>query len=753
MTKRILLLLLCFTATTAGWSQKIYFPKNNYTDSISIAKNIPLLAEKTIALYKETDRETYLNNLYRLELTAKRYKDMYTTLNKYELEIFGDSINRNEYAFSYKVYAKTITQNPKTKTEFESRFKEIFYNLYNSLDNNGKTRIDNYYNFTLKEKKDAFDLKLKEVSANDSIEIKDAIAFCKAYITYNNYATTLALGKQLLADIEATKYTIDNNIIITLPNGSTIAGTLVRNKNTTGPQPVVMMYNIYAGIEVNLCKQMADKGYMGFMANTRGKRLSNDPIEPYEHDGDDAYHIIDWISKQPWCNGKVGMYGGSYLGFSQWSAMKKVHPALKTIVPQVAVGAGIDFPMQNGVFMSYCLRWIRFVVNNKLIDTDDFSNDKKWDAVFGSYFKKGTSFRSLDSIEGKPSTLFRRWLDHPSYDSYWQNMTPQKEAFANINIPILTTTGYYDDDQLGAMYYYNQYQKWNKSNNYYLVIGPYDHGGAQGHPRNQLGGYEIDTSARININDLIFEWFDYILKDGKRPEILKDKVNFEIMGKNEWKHVPTLQQMHNETLTFYLDTNNKQKVLLKNRPKSLGAIAQSIDFNDRSEVNIYKDTDICGFPTIDNATLKTERQQLVFESNPIEEPFAISGSITAALKVSSNKKDMDVVIQLYEKTADNHYFALTNSLQRASYANNRTKRQLLEPNKIETINMNNNFITAKQLQKGSRIVIVLGVNKNPNWQVNYGTGKDVSDETIKDATEPLRVKWYNDSSITIPILK
>ena len=114
---------------------------------------------------------------------------------------------------------------------------------------------------------------------------------------------------------------------------------------------------------------------------------------------------------------------------------------------------------------------------------------------------------------------------------------------------------------------------------------------------------------------------------------------------------------------------------------------------------------------------------------------------------------MDIAWQVYEKTADNHYFALANNLQRASYAKDRSKRQLLKPNTIETINMNNTFITSKQLQKGSRIVIVMGVNKNPNWQVNYGTGKDVSEETIQDAEMPLEVKWYNNSTISIPVLK
>ena len=70
------------------------------------------------------------------------------------------------------------------------------------------------------------------------------------------------------------------------------------------------------------------------------------------------------------------MIGGSYLGFSQWAATKKLHPALKTIIPQAPVGIGIDYPMSGNVFMSYMLRWIDHVTINKLTDNAGFSNEK-----------------------------------------------------------------------------------------------------------------------------------------------------------------------------------------------------------------------------------------------------------------------------------------------------------------------------------------------------------------------------------------
>ncbi|MEO8820400.1 MAG: CocE/NonD family hydrolase, partial [Ginsengibacter sp.] len=441
-------------------------------------------------------------------------------------------------------------------------------------------------------------------------------------------------------------------------------------------------------------------------------------------------------------------------GFAQWSATKYLHPALKTIVPQAAAAPGIDFPGTNGIFPTYLLRWLHFVMDNKLTDYTGFFDDNKWDSLAGNWYQRGLSFRSFDTLEGRPNMVYQRMLAHSSYDNYWQNMIPQREEFGQINIPILTTTGYYDDDQLGAMYYYNQYHKWNKNPNDYLIIGPFDHGGSQYKPAKILGGYQIDSVANISIIDIVFNWFDYVLKGGKIPAILKDRVNFEVMGTNQWKHVATLDQMHNDSITFYLGNqlDGKSYPLIKEKPLKTAFIDQVVDMTERNDLR-FRQSDIIAFTQLIDSTLLPEKEKLVFMSEPVDGSFEISGSINAAIDLSINKKDIDLVLDLYELTADGIYFALNESLQRASYAKDRTTRHLLQPGQIETIRLEHNFIISKKLEKGSRIVITVGVNKSPNWQVNYGMGKDVNDETMADVKEPFKIKWYNSSRITIPILR
>lgn len=114
---------------------------------------------------------------------------------------------------------------------------------------------------------------------------------------------------------------------------------------------------------------------------------------------------------------------------------------------------------------------------------------------------------------------------------------------------------------------------------------------------------------------------------------------------------------------------------------------------------------------------------------------------------------MDFGVTLYEVMPNGEYFHLSYFIGRASYATDITKRKLLTPNAIETIPFSNTHLVSKQLSKGSRLLVAININKNPFSQLNYGTGKEVSTETINDAKEPLKVKWFNDSFVKIPVWK
>lgn len=529
-------------------------------------------------------------------------------------------------------------------------------------------------------------------------------------------------------------YIIQDSVLIPTRSGIDISATIVRKKTSTSPQPAILYYTTYyQGTGDNIFgKRSADRDFAGIVAYARGIRTDMKNYIPFEHEGTDIYDIIDWISKQSWCNGSVGMFGGSYTGYSQWAAVKNIHPALKTIVPQVAVMPGFDFPMENNVPLAHILNWSNDIYKNKPLSRE---------LVF-EYFNNGTAYSNLDSLAGQRNPIFQKWLKHPEYDSYWQSMVPTPGEYARINIPILTTTGYYDGSQIGAIQYFKQHYKNNRNANHYFVIGPYDHWGGQSRPAKNLMGYEIDTVANISMMELAYQWLEYVLKGKSKPELLKDKVNFQVMGTNEWKHSASLQNINNDTLTFFL---NKQS-LTPSGPKENGFERQTVDFKDRVNQNTYYTPEIV-FDSLDSGN------GLIFTTPPFEYDFSINGSFTGNLFASINKRDMDISLALYELMPDGKYFFITRYVGRASYAKDNSKRQLLKPGTKESIPFDNTRFVSKKINKGSRFVILLNINKHPFEIINYGSGKAVSEETINDAGEPLQIKWHNDSFIKIPIWK
>ena len=220
----------------------------------------------------------------------------------------------------------------------------------------------------------------------------------------------LALLTLITLSIQAADKPMKPNIVIIFTDDQGYADlACYGNKKNKTPLPVILFYTTYHQGESDqyFAKLSADKEYVGVIAYARGIRTDLKNYAPYEHEATDIYDIIEWISKQPWCNGDVGMYGGSYTGFSQWAAMKNPHPALKTIVPQVAVMPGYDTPMENNVQMNLGLYWPHANIYKK--EPIRRSLPFEW-------FENGIAFKSMDSLAGYRNFIFQKWLSHPAYD-------------------------------------------------------------------------------------------------------------------------------------------------------------------------------------------------------------------------------------------------------------------------------------------------------------------------------------------------
>jgi len=747
------LMFLFAMMSAPATAQQLNFESVATVDDLEASKAVPLLAKEIIVLYKDEDRAKYLNNLYRLQIIAEQYSEAVSTLKSYrDLLKTANSFQANS-SVVHELFSNAKLIQAGKNISFENAFQQSFRGSFGKLNDKDAIQALWYFVYNPARARNSLQSLLDKQKDKKFIELKDAIELVKNFEMYEVYKNILPLTDSLIREDDERRYIIQDAFLIDTKNGAKISAVLVRPKNITAPLSAALEFTIYADNKNNLddAKQAAAYGYAGVVALTRGKGLSPDEIIPYEYEAIDTYSVIDWISKQPWSNGKVGMYGGSYNGFTCWAAAKNPHPALKTIVPYVANNPGDGLPMENNIFLFVNYAWAFYVTNNKYLDNDTYFDSKRWNSLNDKWYESGKSYREIDSVDGTPNKWLQRWLQHPSYDKYWQSLVPYKNDFAKIKIPVLTITGYYDDGQQSAVWYLKEHYKYNKNVEHYLLIGPYDHFGAQTARKSEvLRNYTIDPVAQINTPDITFQWLDYVLGGGNKPNLIKDKINYEVMGANEWRHAPSLEKMSNQSLTLYLTDQKADNYyrLTSAKPSKSGFLEQTVDFADRKTTtnNDYYPDPIVG-KKLDSSN------GLAFMSEPINEPMSVNGAFDGVIKAVINKKDMDVGIVLYEVMPNGELVHLSYFLGRASYAKDMSVRKLLTPGKVETIPFYKTRLVSRQLSKGSRLLVTLNVNKNQFAQINYGTGKDVSDENISDAQTPLVVKWLNDSYVKIPVWK
>lgn len=751
--RRLIWVVLLWTAVGTGVSaQQLELPATALKDEPSLTQAIPQLAMQALAVYQEPDRARYLSTLFRLQIVAGKYQEGIATLESLidlrRATDPGSALRLLPFVLEAKARHRQQTEG----LPFDEAFKREFRSHFDHLNDLQASDALAWFSADGGRAQNDLNAALKKPRDQNQIALADALDLIRTFHLAKSIEAWLPLTGALINEDDAKRYVIDKDILVKTPDGAHISTLMVRQRSAKTPQPALFVFTIYAGDDTIFAgvRKSAAHGYVGVMAYTRGKGKSPETPVPFERDGDDARAVIDWIVKQPWSDGRVGMYSGSYNGFTQWAAAKRLHPALKTIVPSRAANAGNGLPMENNVFLLVNYAWTFYITNNKYLDNETYSQRDRWNSLNQKWYESGVSYRKVDSIDGTPNKWFQTWLQHPSYDRYWQQMVPYQKEFAEINIPVLTLTGYYDDAQQSALWYLREHYKYRPRAEHYLVIGPYDHFGTDRSVKQMMfRGYALDPVAQFDTQELIFQWMDYIFRGAKKPAMLSHKINYQVMGANEWKHAPSIEKMSNAALTLYLtDLKSGEKYQLSNtKPAKPAFLSQTVDFTDRKTTNndYYPNLVVGKKPDLSNG--------FAFISEPFDQSVEISGMFSGEINAVINKRDMDVGVTLYEVMPNGELFHLSYFVGRASYAKDMSIRKLLTPGKVESIPFDRTRMVSRRLGKGSRLLVTLNINKHPFAQINYGTGKDVSDEDINDAKTPLEIKWRNDSYVRIPIWK
>ncbi len=705
------------------------------------------LATRLVPIYEEPDRDRYLANLSALQMVAGNYAAADVSRQSLRERRRRSNIHRpigRDVIYDIYAYAKALeTEN---RVSFADGFTRSFREVIGRLNDHDAYAVTRWLQLSPALFKGALQKSLDQQRTNDIIDQANAVELIWKYLAFDAYRSFGPLAGSLSGEDDRRRYSIEDDVSVKTADGADISALVVRPKASGKPLPALLEFTIYD--TPNYAMECAAYGYVGVVAYTRGKHTNARRVIPYQHDGDDARAVINWIAKQPWSDGRVGMYGEGYSGFASWAAAKRPPPALKAIATSSSGAPGIDFPMSGGIFQNSAYRWSSFVTNTEAADEKGYNDDSLWRALDQKWYKSGRRYRDLGRLHGKPNPIFIRWLNHPSYDRYWQNMIPYRQQFAHINIPVLTTAGYYAGSEPGALYYFTQHYRFNPHADHTLVIGPYDDSAMQHGPSTMLQSYEVDLAALVDLRELRYQWFDHVLKDGPAPALLKDRVNYEVMGANEWRHAASLEAMAKGSLKFYLDgTGDGDRHRLTQHKAAHPAVwRQTLKFTDRRD-------DAWTAPADFTSRNLATHNSVMFVSEPLSKSTEFSGLFSGRLDFTANKMDLDLNVTLYELLPSGDYIYLFNPSYefRASYVRDRVHRHLLKAGEREQLAFKSERMTSRQLQPGSRLVMILGVNKRPDREINYGTGNDVSEDSIADGKIPLKIQWYGDSFIEIPI--
>src|SRR5690348_1544041 len=194
---------------------------------------------------------------------------------------------------------------------------------------------------------------------------------------------------------------------IPMRDGVKLNATIFSAHGQKEPLPVIFTFTPYIGDSyTDRAVYFAKHGYVYALVDVRGRGNSGGEFWPFANEGRDGYDVVEWLAKQPYCNGKVTMWGGSYAGFDQWTVLKEFPPHLATIVPAAAAHPGVDFPFQYNIFATYDMQWLTFtsgVTSNASI----FGNSSFWSSKARDYYNGHLAFQDFDRVVGNSSTVFQ----------------------------------------------------------------------------------------------------------------------------------------------------------------------------------------------------------------------------------------------------------------------------------------------------------------------------------------------------------
>ena len=545
------------------------------------------------------------------------------------------------------------------------------------------------------------------------------------------------------------------NIEITMRDGTILRHNMTR-PDIDGKFPVLLErspYNKEGGSEngVGSPEFFAARGYVVIIQDVRGRFASDGDFYPFKDDGNgsnkDGYDTVEWLANQDWSTGKIGTIGGSYSGATQYRNAISNPPNVKAMfVRESSADYSEEWVYRGGAFeLGFNFGWAHGVtlsnLNHLVTDEKHEEKEKMLTEVSNNIddWHKKTPLFPTQFFDGL-SDWYNDWLENPPPSDYW-NEFDMSNHFGNIDIPIYHLGGWFDVFLNGTLKFYQGVSKNGKSDktkqNQRLIVGPWVHGPTNIDNR-FAGEFDFGPDAALDFNELRLPWFDFWLKGKNNGIDETKKINFFVMGKNEWKQADEWP-LNNTTYTKYY-FNKKLNGEIKSLYSGTLSDKKEIENSQLSFTNNLNNP----VPSLGGNTLSipngvfehssVDKQCITFSTNPLENELEVTGPVSAEIYVNSDQENSDWVVRLCDVDQSGYSRLVCDGIFRSHATSG-------EIQKIK-IDM---WATSNMFLKGHRLRISVTSSCFPRFDRALNNGSEESKNNILCGGS-------NASYITLPII-
>ena len=460
-------------------------------------------------------------------------------------------------------------------------------------------------------------------------------------------------------------------------DGVTLYADIYRPK-ADGQFPVLLQRTPYGkSNDIDIALRGAARGYVMIIQDVRGRFASEGEWYVFRHESEDGYDTVEWAAALPYSNGKVGMWGGSYVGATQMLAAIAHPPHLAGICPFVT-GSNYheNWTYQGGAFeqwfsQSWTSRLARDTFRRQLDGaTDAVVGDSQLPLASYPLFNKA-DFRTADLLASLVP-YYLDWLTHPSYDDYWRGWSI-KEHYADITVPVLSIAAWYDIFQGGSLQNYvglkTQAGSEAARRGQHLLVALGGHAGMG----RKIGDVDFGAVAQFNDDDATLDWYDYLFK-GAQNEFAQKPVTIFVMGLNQWRQEDDWPLARAKNTKYFLHSQGAA-----NSTGGNGSLSTKAPNSEPPDHYIYDPAN--PVPTIggplccdsahlepgarDQRPAETRSDVLVYSTRAFTEDVEVTGPVSVELYVESSALDTDFTAKLVDVAPEGFARNLTEGIIRA----------------------------------------------------------------------------------------